>query len=93
MGVSPPLIYGDTMANANIRIRTWIDRILESGEMETSKIFETMQDLRNGRGRRYRNLPTMNQLTNVLAKSPNYVAKQQGNDNMIWELKDNVLEG
>tara|TARA_R110002110_G_scaffold4004_6_gene20815 strand:- start:2797 stop:3075 length:279 start_codon:yes stop_codon:yes gene_type:complete len=92
MGVSPPLIYGDTMANANIRIRVWIDRILEDGEMETSKIFESMQDLRNERGRRYRNLPTMNQLTNVLAKGPNYVSKK-GHKNMIWELKDNAFEG
>tara|TARA_Y100001938_G_C8083522_1_gene430546 strand:+ start:2176 stop:2427 length:252 start_codon:yes stop_codon:yes gene_type:complete len=55
------------MANANIRVRKWIDEILQEGDMEAYVILEKMKKMG------HRNIPTMHQLANILAKTPRFI--------------------
>ena len=79
------------MANANIRVRKWIDKILQEGDMEAHVILEKMKKMG------YRNIPTMHQLANILARTSRFVVVSETGavdkdgktfSVCVWGLKD-----
>ena len=84
------------MANANIRLKKWITEILSNGNYEATAILQKLKD------KGYRNIPTMNQLSNVLAKGLNFMVADEiihldANGKkykvVLWGLKNEKSEG
>ena len=58
---------------ANVRVKKLITKLLEVEDLHTHQIYDGMKAMKTGRGHKYRNLPTRNQLTNILAQAPEFI--------------------
>ena len=85
---------------ANVRTRKLITKLLKIDDLTTDDILAGMKDMKTGRGHKYRNLPTKNQLANILSQAPDFIIvnnivgqDHNGRTVTLWRLKGNVIEG